>query len=356
LVSSEATTRRRATIWQVAALAGVSQQTVSRYLRSQGAGMKESTRERVSAAIAELNYRPNLIARAMRSRKTGRLALLLPNGAAASSLEMLAGATEEARQAGYVVELVTLGGPAETRIDRALELADSGLFEGIASLTPLLLTDLPEGASTTPIVVSPEFDHEMRSIGELADAAPIAEIIDHLAQLGHRRFMHMAGDYAYTSARSRRQVYLDTLERLGLESYAVVDCDWSAARAREAVLQLPADCGVTAIIGANDTVAAGAMRGAWDRGWSVPGDLSVTGWDNNPVAAVLAPTLTSVAVDYVRLGRDAVTRLVSVLRGEPEPVADHPVVQVLWRESTGSPLPDAGHSPQNRDGCGDRHH
>jgi DNA-binding LacI/PurR family transcriptional regulator len=333
-VGSEAATPRRPTIREVARLAGVSHQTVSRYLRFDPR-INEANRERIGAAIAELDYRPNLVARAMRDRKTGRLALLLPHGTAGGSLAMITGASEAADEAGYVVEVVMLGGAPQTWSGRALELTASGLFEGIVSLTPLPLSAQRAGIGGTPVVVSHDYDDQMRSIGELADASCISELIERLAGDGHRCFLHLAGDRAYTSARRRMQVYLDTIERLGLESYGVADCDWLAERARRAVLELPADSGVTAIIGANDVLAAGSVRGAWERGWQLPRDLSVTGWDNNLVGAVMMPALTTVRTDYERLGRRAVTRLLAVLSGRPDPEDPEPISEIIWRESTG---------------------
>ncbi|UBU09352.1 LacI family DNA-binding transcriptional regulator [Nonomuraea gerenzanensis] len=337
---SKGATAKRPTIMEVARLAGVSHQTVSRYLKFNGDGMRPATSERIKTAIEQLDYRPNLVARAMRNRRTGRLAILLPAGTAVSSLELLSGATASAHEAGYVVEVVTLGGASRTWSQRALELSDSGLFEGILSLTPMPLPTQRPGS--VPIVVSPDYDDHMRGVGELADASHLAELVERLAAYGHRRFMHLAGDYAHTSARRRRQVYLDTLGRLGLESYTVADCGWSAQAARQAVLDLPGGSGVTAIIGANDLVAAGAIRGAWERGWRVPGDVSVTGWDNNPVTEFLPPALTTVDVDHERLGRRVVGRLLAALRGEAAPDEDERLTRVIWRESTG-PAPDRAH-------------
>jgi DNA-binding LacI/PurR family transcriptional regulator len=326
--------QRRPTIRDVARLAGVSHQTVARYLRADPV-IGEASRQRIAAAVEELDYRPNLVARAMRDRRTGRLAVLFPAGTAISSLEILTGATTAASEAGYVVEVVTLGGPPQARAGRVLELADSGLFEGIVSLTPVPFDDLRLGSVRTPLVVSPEYDEEMRSIGVLADASRIGEFVARLAEQGHRRFLHLAGDYVHTSARNRRQEFLSSVARLGLESSGVVDCAWLPERARQAVLDLPADCGVTAVIGANDKLAAGAIRGAAERGWRVPDDLSVTGWDNNELSAVMMPSITTVEVDHPAIGRRAVAQLLAVLRGEPEPDDLQPLTTILWRESTG---------------------
>jgi LacI family transcriptional regulator len=288
---------KRATMMDVASVAGVSHQTVSRYLRFNG-GLKEATKERIDAAIRELNYRPNLVARSMRTRRTGRLAVLVPAQSSFSPSRILAGASAVAHDAGFAMEVLSLDGGAEARTARMLELADSGQVEGILSLAPVLPAsgqNLEEGAA---IVVSADYDDEMRGIGELADGSPVAEMIEHLAGLGHRRFLHISGAPQFASARGRKQVYLDTIAGLGLESQGVFDGDWSADSGIQAAAALPADSGVTAVIAANDVVAAGFIKGARARGWRVPEDISVTGWDNNPLGALLTPTLTTVDVDH----------------------------------------------------------
>jgi DNA-binding LacI/PurR family transcriptional regulator len=359
MVGGQVAERRRPTIREVARLAGVSHQTVSRYLRLDPT-INGAMQQRIEQAISQLDYRPNLVARAMRNHKTGRLAVLLPPGTAISSLEILTGATAAAHDAGYVVEVVTLGGTTETRAARALELADSGLFEGLIALTPLPVGAQRSSAQTTPILVAPEYDDQMRGIGELADASRLSEMIERLAELGHRRFLHLAGDYAHAVARHRKEVYVATIERLGLESHGVVDCDWQADRARRAVLDLPVQTGVTAVITANDVLAAGAISGATLRGWQVPRDLSVTGWDDNPVAAAMTPAITTVSVDHQRLGRRSLLQLLAVLQGKPEPEDHEPITRIIWRQSTG-PVSvhhanglSGSHNPSGHDGQSDR--
>ncbi|MDT0342644.1 LacI family DNA-binding transcriptional regulator [Streptomyces litchfieldiae] len=330
-MTESSTPVRRPTMKEVARLAGVSHQTVSRYLRSRE-GLKPSTLARIDAAVRELDYRPNLVARSMRTRRTGRLALVLPT-MVFSPARMLAGAAAAAHEAGYAVEVVSLEGGAQARAERMLELADSGQVEGILALAPIQAAvedRLPHGAA---IVVSADFDDEMRGIGELADASPVIEMIERLAELGHRRFLHVAGDLQFASARSRKAAYLETVARLGLESVGVVDGDWSGDSGVAAIRALDAERMPTAVIAANDCVAAGVIRGAKDRGLDVPGDLSVTGWDNNDICQYLPPSLTTVHVDLEGLGRNAMLRLVKAINGldlEPSP---HPLNTVIWRES-----------------------
>lgn len=323
---------------EVARLAGVSHQTVSRYLRFNG-GLKESTRARVDAAVRELGYRPNLIARSMRTRRSGRLAVVLPGLGSAGPDRVLAGAIAAAHAEGYAVEVLSVDGGSGPRTERVLELADAGQVEGVLSLAPLAGEDGPgEGAGSgpgAPVVVSAGYDDQMRGIGALADGSVAADLVEGLAARGHRRFLHVAGPERFASARGRRETYLRTIERLGLESHGVVDGDWSAESGRDAVRSLPADSGVTAVVAGNDAVAAGVVRGAIERGWSVPGDLSVTGWDNNPVGAYLSPSLTTVDVDRERLGREAMALLIATLRGAEPQASDAPLNRIIWRESTG---------------------
>lgn len=326
---------RRATIVEVARAAGVSHQTVSRYFRDID-GLKPDTRARIEAAVQALNYRPNLVARSMRTRRTGRLAIVIP-ALAYNPARMLGGASNAAHEAGFVVEVLSVDGGAETRTQRMIELADSGQVEGILSLAPILPSSerrLPDGAA---IVISPDFDDEMRGVGELADGSPVTEMIEHLAGLGHRRFLHIAGAASFASARSRVRCYLDAIDRLGLESAGVYEGDWSARSGLNAVRGLEnGPTRPTAIIAANDVVAAGAIRAALDRGWRVPADLSVTGWDDNPVGQYLSPALTTVDVDLESLGRNAMIRLIAAVRGHEAEVPAGGLHRVIWRESTGA--------------------
>jgi DNA-binding LacI/PurR family transcriptional regulator len=326
---------RRPTIKEVAHEAGVSHQTVSRYLRSRQ-GLKPATLARLDAAVRALDYRPNLVARSMRTRRTGRLALVMPT-MAYSPARMLAGAAAAAHEAGFAVEVVSLEGGAEARAERMLELADSGQVEGILALAPIkpaIEGRLPERAA---IVVSADFDDAMRGIGELTDASPVNEMMEHLAGLGHRRFYHVAGDSQFASARARRATYLEAVERLGLDSVGVFDGDWSGDSGAAAMRTLQTGHLPTAVIAANDVVAAGVIRGAKDRGLEVPGDLSVTGWDNLEACRYLPPSLTTVHVDLEGLGRNAMLRLVKAINGlELEP-SRQPLNEVIWRESVAAP-------------------
>lgn len=305
---------------------------MSRFLRFNG-GLKPATVARVENAIRELDYRPNLAARSMRTRKTGRLAILMP-AMAFNPSRMLAGAGATADAAGYFVDVVSAGGGARARSERLLELADSGQFEGILSLAPVLPSVEGRLHQGTTVVISADFDDEMRGIGDLADAAPLVRMVEHLASLGHSRFLHVSGDAQFASARARKQSYLETVERLGLESVGVFDGDWSGESGIEAIRALPGRARPTAVIAANDVVAAGVVRGVRERGWDVPGDISVTGWDNNDIGQFMTPSLTTVDVDLERLGSKAMAKLVAGLRDTVPETDEESLFRIIWREST----------------------
>lgn len=330
------TAARRPTIRDVARLAGVSHQTVSRHLRGDPT-VSPMLASHIDTAVAQLDYRPSLVARAMRNRSTGRLALVLPAGAASGAGLLLNGANDAAQQAGFAVEVVSLG-VAELRGGRVADLADSGLYEAV-----LVLTDLPEAhrrrTDSVPVISAPVYDERMRGIGPLSEANRMTELITELAAQGHRDLLHIIAERGHPASMRRLEAYERTVEELGLHSAGVVDGRWDAEIARRTVRDLPADSSVTAVLTGTDTLAAGAVRGAVERGWRVPEDLSVTGWDTQPLSAAMIPSLTSVAIDHSRLGAELLQELLRVMGGQA-PAMDRPTItSILWRESTG-PAPE----------------
>ena len=328
---------RKPTMVDVARLAGVSHMTVSRFLRDDPS-IRAENRMRIEAAVAQLQYRPNLVARSMRERQTGLLAILVPATTNAySPARILSAATVFAHEQGYEVEIVNVDGTAAARTRRALELADSGLVEGVVSLAPLDDHQLAAlRTADVPVISVPDYDDELNGTGVLLDATPIVTIIEHLAELGHRRFFHVGGPLSHPASLERKRAYLETTTRLGLIDCGVWQGDWSGSSGERAVQSLTADCGVTAIVCTNDELAAGAIKGAAARGWRVPDDVSVTGWDNSPVGAYMPPGLTTVHVDHILLGRRAMRRLVSLIRDE-EPGQDDlsALNTIIWRGSVG---------------------
>jgi LacI family transcriptional regulator, repressor for deo operon, udp, cdd, tsx, nupC, and nupG len=321
---------------EVARLAGVSHQTVSRYLRRNG-GLRPETVQRIDAAVAELDYHPNLVARSMRTRRTGRLAIVLPSIPQHLPGQLLAAAAATAHEHGFEAEIMSIDGTAAARGDRIRDLVANGQVEGVLSLTPV---DGLEDRAATPtsgaLVIAADYDEQLRGIGALADGSIVEDLIRLLVARGHRRFLHIAGPDDWSSSRGRRQVYERTIAQMGLESHGVVGGDWHAATAYDAVRALPDDCGVTAIIAVNDNVAIGAIRAARERGWRVPEDVSVTGWDDLEMGRYTSPTISTVAIDREAQGREEMLRLIALVRGTERPArSTERLNRVLLRESVG---------------------
>lgn len=335
---------RPPTIYEVARLAGVSHQTVSRFLRKDPT-MRPDTVRRVSRAVEELGYRPNLAARTMRTRRTNRIAVILPETTSFVPTRLLRGAAAAAHDAGYLLDVVGLEGDAAARAERIGTLLQPENVDGILSFTPLAenLARLAPSALRVPIVVDGEYDDNMRSRGLLADATAADEIIGHLADLGHRTFAHVAGPANWSSARNRRAVYEASVARRGLVSHATVDGDWSVRSGWEAAREVIAGSPVTAVFAANDRVALGVIRGLQSLGVDVPGRVSVFGWDDDELGRYFEPTLSTVSVNRESQGRVAFLRLLALLRGEEPaaPLDTSGLNRLILRDSTG-PAPLGG--------------
>jgi DNA-binding LacI/PurR family transcriptional regulator len=322
----------RPTSRDVARLAGVSQATVS-YALTGSAKISAETRARVLDAAERLGYRPNLAARSMRTRRTGRLAILLPMpGAAPGGLLSAAGAVAVAE--GYTLEVRTAPQEPVARAAAVDEVLRSGVFEGVLTFLPLPPDVVDQEDGPAVVSLSDAFDDRLRVTGDLLGADPVRRIVAALAEQGQRRFLHLAGDLDYRSARARRDAYVEAVDRPGLTDLGVHLCGWSGERAVAVVRDLPADLPPVAVVAANDVLATAAVRACLARGWRVPQDVAVTGWDDAPTVAFQSPSLTSVRVDFAALGDWAVRALVAGVRGEPAPAELTGVQQVVWREST----------------------
>ncbi|GAA4995471.1 LacI family DNA-binding transcriptional regulator [Actinopolymorpha pittospori] len=331
-------TERRPTLRQVADLAGVSHQTVSRYFRP-NSGLLPETAERVRAAVETLGYRPNLVARSMRTRRSGMLGVVLPGWVGPE--RTVAAACEEARSSGYRVEIVIgLDEGPESLWARVEELLASGQVEGVLSVSPMDPADL---APAGMVVQVDEYDHRLRAVDAVAeDQETMIEIVRRLSELGHRDLLHVGGPQGWPSARLRMAGYLEACRRYGLRTHGEPSGPWHPETGRQGILALPDDTPVTAVVAASDDIGVGVLGAAHSRGWAVPGRLSVTGWDDRLLARYAAPALSTVIVDRETAGRHAMRRLIAAVEGRPEPAGPTtPLTRIEFRESTGPPMTEA---------------
>lgn len=342
---------RRPTQQDVARLAGVSRATVS-YVLNDHEGrvpLTDDTRQRVWAAIKELGYEPDPGARALRSGHSGALGLLLPDFNNPHYWQAANGVEEEARSRGYDLVISTSGLDRE-REERSIAGLDRRRVDGFVILPSHFrlspeTVELLRGRSR-PVVEFKEtdsgFDCVVGTYGQ-----GMRELLDGLAARGHRRVAFIYGVASENVGQGRREAFLGARGAAGrsAEEWPLVRCGPQLAdgyaRALE-VLRGPAR--PTAVVAINDLLAFGAMRAAADLGLRVPHDLSVAGFDDNPLAAFTTPRLTSVSRDTIKQGRIAV-RLICQRLANPD--APRQTVrldsEVHWRESTGpAPAPPSG--------------
>ncbi|MFF1252354.1 LacI family DNA-binding transcriptional regulator [Pseudarthrobacter sp. NPDC058329] len=325
------------TIYDVAALAEVSHQTVSRYLKDKSK-LKPATLERVEKALSELNYHPNLAARSLRSRERYRVVVMVPEASLYFPTRMLSGAASAAHAAGYRVDVMSLEGSAEARAQQLQNLIAGEGIAGILSFVPRpKASSLMSPVSSVPMVIAGEYDNKMRARGSLADGTAAAKIVEHLASLGHRNFFHVAGPANWPSARNRRSAYEEAVDQLGLISLGVATGDWSPMSGYQAGQDIAALPDVTAVVAANDQMAIGVIRALHEQGINVPGHVSVFGWDDMAESQFLVPSLSSVHMDLEALGARSMSDLVGRIRGE-QPMSEDLTLapmELVIRESSG---------------------
>lgn len=313
-VSSLPDSTRSVSIRDVAKLAQVSHQTVSRVLNGHPS-VRPATRQRVLDAVVTLDFRPNTAARALagnRSYSIGVLATVSPAYFGPSST--MRGIEDAARDSGYSVLLANSRGTGAAELSSMLNhLVHQGV-EGIVVLAPQKPAARAAAGMRKPVpVVMTQHDageSDLSANDELGGEIAAR----HLWGLGHRRLAHIAGPADWAEADVRRRGFEKALAEVGSTPVVTGRGDWSADSgyaAFDGVIRHR----VTGVFCANDQMALGFMHAAADHGFNVPGDLSVVGFDGVPEAAHYRPPLTTMYLDFATLGRRAVERLLGILRG-----------------------------------------
>lgn len=326
--------RKPPTIYDVAKLAGVSHQTVSRYLK--GDRIRPDMRDRVMRALKMLDYKPNSAARALATNRSHRIGVLTHEVHQVGPGKVLLAAIAAARAAGYLLDVVDLDPSDGAMIREALTLLTAQDCAGILALaaTDEMLTAFGHIDLGLSVVVAAEPDDAAGS-GTHPHAQGLSALVAHLAEFGHTRFMHVAGPPTYSSARNRGLAYEAAVRRLGLRSCGTVYGDWTAASGYGVGRDIPVEGGVTAVVAANDQMALGVIHALVERGFRVPDDISVTGMDDIPESAYFLPPLTTLRLDFASEGEDAVRQMLTRIDGvERAPVSLRPA-ELVVRASTG---------------------
>lgn len=297
---------RRATIYDVARAAEVSHQTVARFLR--GERVREETRTRVEAALTALNYRPNELAKALATNRSYRIAAFVHTQAQWALQAILDGAAEEARKAGYVLDLVTVDPEDPASVSQAVEIMAQSSLAGavVLAASDAMLEAIDATQVSCPVIV----ERSARKNPGRHPEPDFAIGVEHLVSLGHRRFFHISGPLDWPASRARREALHAVAREHGGQVVGEVEGDWSAEGGYEAMAAaFRPELGATAIVCANDHMALGVLNWLAGAGVRVPQDLSVLGFDDLPDGAYYIPPLTTVAVDNRAFGRNIIQRL-----------------------------------------------
>lgn len=323
-----------ATIYTVAERAGVSHQTVSRYLK--GESLRPRNRERVEQAMKALNYRVNAEARALATKKSHRIGAFVFDIDDWAPQRVLAGAAEAAREAGYILDILRVDPTDAPSVDDAVSLMNRTTLAGAVVISPsdTVLKQLRLERLKVPYAV--EAEPVLTDGDDRALQHPFAQVVSHLADLGHERFFHVGGPRTWLTARNRLAAYREVIARRGLRSCGETAGEWGAAAGYEAMSSYPLDQAPTAIVTASDQCALGVLFWLQEHGIRVPDDVSVSGYDGIVDAAYYWPPLTTVAVDFALMGRNTVRSLL-VSSGLGEAGREMPLGRLIARASTGRP-------------------
>jgi len=333
---TEQPTGQPASIRDVARAAGVSRQTVSRVINHHPS-LRPETRARVQAVIDEMRYRPNLVARALGSNRSRTIGVLASQRTQYGPSAAIQGVERAAQEAGYLVNTTNLSSSDPDVIRAAVTHQVDHIVDGLVIIAPQTRTldMLDELAMNIPYVMLHSREsgdpHEL-FVDQVAGARSATR---HLIQLGHREIVHVAGPQEWIEADARMQGFLTEMIEADMPVTAPILGDWSAAFGYHAGCELARVRDFTAVFSSNDQMALGLIHAFRSRGWDVPGDVSIVGFDDIPEAAHFWPPLTTVRQDFEELGRQCVARLLGTadLSARPLPLAPRLVV----RESTARP-------------------
>jgi DNA-binding LacI/PurR family transcriptional regulator len=331
----------------VAALAGVSLQTVSRVVNGHP-NVAPRTRERVEQAIAQLGYRPNYAARALATGCSRTIGLVTVHVDHYGPAQTLIGLEKAARGAGYSLAVSILDEATAPAVREAVDRLVSHRVDAVVALPPydgaaqaIGVLDVP-----VPLVTVQVAGEEGRPSVSVDQEAGARLATAHLLSLGHRTVHHVTGPVGWQEARGRIVGWRDELAAAGAPVPAPLCGDWTAssgyAAGRELAGRIRRGEEVTAVFLANDQMALGLLAALHEEGLSVPGDVSVVGFDDTPEAPFLTPPLTTVRQDFAELGRRGVQLVLARLAGQP--LEPEPIVPELVVRSSTAPV-RAGRTP-----------
>ncbi|MCC6802804.1 MAG: LacI family DNA-binding transcriptional regulator [Anaerolineae bacterium] len=328
------------TLRELAKAAGVSVTTASRVLNNSDHAVSHDARARVFQVAAELGYRPNIAARTLRMDRSFTIGIVADSITVPFTTAIFEGIENTLNPEGYFCVIISLHN--DTSLQR--KAIDSLLSRGVDGLIVVDTWD----ASAIPYLqrLQKPYAFCQRLFGTavlnsvIADNAYGAEMaVMHLLNAGHRRIGFINGKETYYMARDRLQGYINAHRRFGaiIDPQLIMPSTWELDSGYDAALKLLEQPDrPTAIFTANDMLAVGSIYAANDRGLKVPDDLAIVGFDDQPMARIIRPSLTTITYPTYQMGVEAARILLQQINGEREFV-DEVAVQgeLIVRDSCG---------------------
>ena len=336
----------KATIKDVAKLAGVSFKTVSRVINREGSVGKD-LQDKVWAAVKELNYRPNLSARGLRGAASS-IGFIYDNPNSNYVIDMQHGILDECRDQGYELVIHPCDASSKDIVQEVLEMIDRSRVGGLVltppiSENPQVLAAISERkVKSVRILSGSSAPDELSPCIYIDDHTAAMQITQHLIDLGHRDIAFLGGDEEHKSSGERLQGYREALRENGLDvdearilpgSYSF---ESGVERARKLLRKgnpMP-----TAIFACNDEIAAGTLFAARIQGIDVPRDLSIVGFEDSPFSRQCWPNLTTARQPTSTIARKAAALLIKSIRhqgkGDKLPASEGFLPQLIVRDST----------------------
>ena len=321
-----------ATLRDVAKLAGVSIKTVSRVVNHQNE-ISEATRQRVQAAIDQLDYRPNILARSLIHQRSKTLGVIAWGIDYYGPSRTVVGIEQEANDLGYSLFLSLVSHPTDNH-EQILDTLVSRRVEGIIWAIPEVGTNrdwiqVSRFDQLPPVVFLTMEPRPEISVVSVDNHNGAKQAVQHLLQQGRRKIGIITGPMAWWEARERYAGWQEALGEAGLDaspSLVIGSDDWLAVngeRGMRTLLEQAPD--IDAVFASSDQIALGAMGIAHQLGCRVPQDLAIVGFDNTPESAYFWPPLTTIYQQLIDVGRIAVKNLHEMivarqLQSEPQPL------------------------------------
>lgn len=336
----------KVTIKDVAQRAGVSPSTVSRVF-SGNTSISKKTRAKVRKAMDELGYYPHAIARSLVMKNSATIGLVIhqESSQALSNTffpEVIKGIADVLEEEEFDLLLVTKS-RQERRKDKVLDLLRGHKVDGILILTSKvqdpLLPALRKGGY--PFVVLGRTDRVEDCSINNDNVEASFQAVQHLITLGHGQIGLITGSEEYTVSMDRRRGYEEALQKAGIrvEEDLMKQVDFTMEGSYSATLKLLShNDPPTAIFAADDSMAAGVLRACSSRGFKVPKDISVVGFNDDPIALLMDPPLTTISIPTWELGQRAAAMLFSLIKGDQ--INERQIIlptQLCIRSSTSPP-------------------